>query len=149
MQISAINKQSGFSLLEVLIVITILGITFSLVTLSLPKSVEKEWQRDLETLTSNLNQAREEAATSGVPIRWVVSPQGWSFKQRNTAGDEVDLKRPLEPKSWSKQPVESQEKSILIGKEVFTPPLVLEFTRNNLKARIQRNETGRFQLISK
>ena len=148
MQTSAINKQSGFSLLEILIVITILGIAISLVSLTLPRPIEQEWQQDMQSLTSTLNQAREEAAVSGAPVKWMASSEGWRFKQVNTSGEEMDLPQPLEPKTWRKQPVNSKITTLIIGKEVFTPPLLLEFSRDHLTAKIQRNETGRFQLVS-
>jgi len=147
MQISA-TKQSGFSLLELLIVITILGFILSMATLALPNSNEKLWKEDLQELTATLNQAREEVAMSGAPIRWVSSSQGWSFRQINLQGDERPLGNPLQEKKWRLSPTLSSTEQLIIGQEIFTSPMVIELKHGTLSAKIQREKNGRFRLVN-
>jgi general secretion pathway protein H len=147
MQISA-TKQAGFSLLELLIVITILGFILSMATLALPNSNEKLWKEDLQELTATLNQAREEVAMSGAPIRWVSSSQGWSFRQINTQGEERVLGNPLQEKKWRLSPTLSSTEQLIIGQEVFASPMVIELKHGTLSAKIQREKNGRFRLVN-
>jgi general secretion pathway protein H len=147
MQISA-TKQSGFSLLELLIVITILGFILSMATLALPNSNEKLWKEDLQELTATLNQAREEVAMSGAPIRWVSSSQGWSFRQINLQGEERPLGNPLQEKKWRLSPTLSSTEQLIIGQEIFTSPMVIELKHGTLSAKIQREKNGRFRLVN-
>lgn len=147
MQISA-TKQAGFSLLELLIVITILGFILSMATLALPNSNEKLWKEDLQELTATLNQAREEVAMSGAPIRWVSSSQGWSFRQINTQGEERTLGNPLQEKKWRLSPTLSSTEQLIIGQEVFASPMVIELKHGTLSAKIQRERNGRFRLVN-
>ena len=147
MQISA-TKQSGFSLLELLIVITILGFILSMATLALPNSNEKLWKEDLQELTATLNQAREEVAMSGAPIRWISSSQGWSFRQINLQGDERPLGNPLQEKKWRLSPTLSSTEQLIIGQEIFTSPMVIELKHGTLSAKIQREKNGRFRLVN-
>lgn len=147
MQISA-TKQAGFSLLELLIVITILGFILSMATLALPNSNEKLWKEDLQELTATLNQAREEVAMSGSPIRWVSTSQGWSFRQINIQGDEKTLGNPLQEKKWRLSPTLSSTEQLIIGQEIFTAPIVIELTHGTLSAKIQREKNGQFKLVN-
>jgi general secretion pathway protein H len=147
MQISA-TKQSGFSLLELLIVITILGFILSMATLALPNSNEKLWKEDLQELTATLNQAREEVAMSGAPIRWISSSQGWSFRQINLQGEERPLGNPLQEKKWRLSPTLSSTEQLIIGQEIFTSPMVIELKHGTLSAKIQREKNGRFRLVN-
>ncbi len=147
MQISA-TKQSGFSLLELLIVITILGFILSMATLALPNTNEKLWKEDLQELTATLNQAREEVAMSGAPIRWVSSSQGWSFRQINLQGEERPLGNPLQEKKWRLSPTLSSTEQLIINQEIFTSPMVIELKHGTLSAKIQREKNGRFRLVN-
>ena len=147
MQISA-TKQAGFSLLELLVVISILGFILSMATLALPNNNEKLWKQDVEELIATLNQAREEVAMSGSPIRWVSSSQGWSFRQINLQGDERPLGNPLQERHWRLSPTSTSIDQLIIGQEVFTPQTMLELKHGNLSARIQREKNGRFKLIN-
>jgi type II secretion system protein H len=147
MQISA-TKQSGFSLLELLVVISILGFILSMATLALPNSNEKLWKQDVEELIATLNQAREEVATSGASIRWVSSSQGWSFRQISPQGDERPVGDPLKERRWRLSPTLTSIDQLVIGQEVFTPPTMIELKHGTLSARIQREKNGRFKLLN-
>jgi general secretion pathway protein H len=147
MQTSA-TKQAGFSLLELLVVISILGFILSMATLALPNNNEKLWKQDVEELIATLNQAREEAAMSGAPIRWVSSSQGWSFRQISLQGDERPLGDPLKERRWRLSPTLSSIDQLVIGQEVFTSPTMIEIRHGTLSARIQREKNGRFKLAN-
>jgi len=147
MQTSA-TKQSGFSLLELLVVISILGFILSMATLALPNNDEKLWKQDVEELIATLNQAREEVAMSGAPIRWVSSSQGWSFRQISLQGEERPLGDPLKERQWRLSPTLTSIDQLVIGQEVFTPPTMIELKHGTLSARIQREKNGRFKLVN-
>ncbi len=117
-------------------------------TLALPNTNEKLWKEDLQELTATLNQAREEVAMSGAPIRWVSSSQGWSFRQINLQGEERPLGNPLQEKKWRLSPTLSSTEQLIINQEIFTSPMVIELKHGTLSAKIQREKNGRFRLVN-
>jgi type II secretion system protein H len=147
MQISA-TKQSGFSLLELLVVISILGFILSMATLALPNNDEKLWKQDVQELIATLNQAREEVAMSGAPIRWISSSQGWSFRQINLQGDERPLGDPLQERHWRLPSTVTSTDQLIIGQEVFASPMIIEVKHDKMSAKIQREKNGRFKLVN-
>ncbi len=73
-------KQSGFTLLEILLVIVIIAVTAAMIVPSISSvglgSVADESKR----LRLVLRLAMDETQLSGQPLRWLATTDGWSFE---------------------------------------------------------------------
>lgn len=74
------NKHSGFTLLELLVVVTIIAVASAGVALSLPDSAQDQLEREGQRLAALLDAARAQSRASGVPVRWTPSQQGFAFE---------------------------------------------------------------------
>jgi general secretion pathway protein H len=79
-------SNSGFTLLEMMVVLVILGITLSLVTLSFRSPGTRPLLEQAQQLVLALNAARAESELQGRPIQFVLDPKGWHFYGRTAAG---------------------------------------------------------------
>lgn len=119
---SKYSRQQGFSLLEVLVVLAIIGIVTGTAGLSV-RAVQNE--RSLHTDARRLAQlfalAQAQARSSGRPVVWEYGPHGYRFSQAQASllmpaalaqrmatlpTPRQDASGPLRPRSWSpEQPV--------------------------------------------
>lgn len=80
------RRVHGFTLLELLVVVAIIAMATTTVTLALRDSGQTQLEREAQRLAALLESARAQSRTSGVPVRWRASPQGFYFDglARNT-----------------------------------------------------------------
>ena len=62
------SHEAGFTLVEMLVAITILAILLVVATLAIPNHDERYWKDNLDQLVGSLNMAQEESALSGTPM---------------------------------------------------------------------------------
>jgi hypothetical protein len=73
------SPQSGFTLVEMLVAITILVILMAVAMLTIPNHDDRYWRDNLDKLVASLNMAQEESALSGTSILAQIDAQGWRF----------------------------------------------------------------------
>ena len=73
-------RQHGLTLLELLVVLTIIGLVSSLVTLSLRDSPQRLVEQEAQRLAAQLEAARALARSNGVPLTWRATPEGFVFE---------------------------------------------------------------------
>lgn len=97
MQTSAVGNKgftaqaSGFTLLELLVVIALIAIATAGVSFSLRDSSDSALERDADRLAALLETGRAKARASGYPVVWRAQPQGFIFE---------GLPPPGLPKNW-------------------------------------------------
>lgn len=69
----------GFTLLELLVVLAVVGVVGLGISLSLRDSTEAELQRDAVRLSAWLESARSAAQAHGQPLRWKPAGNGFEF----------------------------------------------------------------------
>ncbi|MFM9880658.1 MAG: Tfp pilus assembly protein FimT/FimU [Burkholderiaceae bacterium] len=69
----------GFTLLELLVVITIIAIGSAGVSFAMRDSAETQVEREAQRLTALLEAARLQSRAVGVPVRWVATEAGFAF----------------------------------------------------------------------
>jgi general secretion pathway protein H len=78
------QRQRGFTLLELLVVLAIIAVGVAGVRLSLRDSQETQLTREAQRLVAMLEAARVQSRTRGVPLLWEPSPQGFVIRAAGT-----------------------------------------------------------------
>lgn len=79
-------KEAGFTLVELLVVVFIIGLMAGLVVVNLPRPASPA-EAHARALTRALHQAARESIISGQPMSWSVRAGGESRFERYVAGD--------------------------------------------------------------
>jgi general secretion pathway protein H len=88
-----VTPNSGFTLLELLVVIALIAVATAGVSLSLRDSADSALQRDAQRLAALLETGRAQARANGLPVVWRAQAQGAAFVFEG-------LPPPGLPKSW-------------------------------------------------
>jgi general secretion pathway protein H len=109
------SRPRGFTLLELMVVISIMAIAAAGVSLSLRDSGQAQLEREAERLAALLESARAQARANGVPVRWRPMPQGFRFEGLPAS---VQL-----PSQWLQPGVQAQPATpLVLGPEPLIPP---------------------------
>jgi type II secretion system protein H len=151
-------KQRGFTLIEVLVVLTIIGIMVGLVGVRLMPDDDRALRTEAERLALLLEQARDQAVASGEPIAFSVAQRRYRFWVRDAenqwvplSGDELLQERPLADHvqlaalQVNQTLLAAGERLLFLpsgGNAPFTADLVL----NSAHARIRGDSLGRVRI---
>ena len=91
------DGQAGFSLIEVLVVLLILSITFGMLSVSFFNTEQTQWRDMNRRLIVSLNHAKDETTLSGAPIVFQIDEKGWRFLAPNLKDELYVLGDPLTP----------------------------------------------------
>ncbi|MFM2398569.1 MAG: hypothetical protein RL341_726 [Pseudomonadota bacterium] len=84
-------RARGFTLVELLVVMVVVGIMLSLVQVAITPNPARVLSRDAERLAVILSAAQAQAAATGRAMRLEAVPGGWRFAQRSRNDQEFDL----------------------------------------------------------
>ena len=73
------SKNRGFTLLELLVVLSIMALATVGVGLAMRDGSQALLERDAERLAALLESARAQSRASGVPVQWLALPEGFRF----------------------------------------------------------------------
>jgi general secretion pathway protein H len=73
------NRARGFTLLELLIVISIMALATAGVSLAMRDSGQTQLERDAARLAALLESGRAQSRGTGVPVRWRADARGFRF----------------------------------------------------------------------
>ncbi|MDX8390475.1 MAG: prepilin-type N-terminal cleavage/methylation domain-containing protein [Mariprofundaceae bacterium] len=77
---------SGFTLLEILLVIVILAVASAMIAPNFARQADADLEEEAVYLASLLRMGAEEAQLTGVPLRWTAMEKGFRFEQAVGAG---------------------------------------------------------------
>jgi type II secretion system protein H len=148
--------EAGFTLIEILVALTIFAIVMGVAVLAIPNHDDRYWQDNLNQLVGSLNMAQEESAMAGMPIVAQVDSVGWRFFSpgtsttnagipiASTSGLMPDVYR---PQAWHK-PVEMAPLQMTLGGEQITQAMQIPIKQDNRQAIVSRNSNGRFSWLA-
>jgi len=111
----------GFSLLELLVVIVILGVTAGMVSLSVAPSEERLVATEMDRLAALFRLAQSESRVSGRPLVWKADGLGYRFLAGDVPrGEKPD--DPLRPRDWPFTVERVDAPTIVFGAEPLLPP---------------------------
>jgi len=129
-------SQRGFTLLELLVVLAIIGLATAGVSLSLPDA--KPLERDAQRLAALLESARSHARASAAAVEWRATARGFEFTgaSRPASGEEA-----LAARDWLAEGVQARierpagARTLRLGPEALIPAqtLVLSLDGRSLR----------------
>lgn len=140
------KKINGFSLIELLTVLVIIGIIASLTRLAIPNSEKRSWENETQQLVSVLNQANEESILLGVSFEVVIDDQGWRFYQTNARQERILMNDVFSPKRWDKPVLITGLNTFSIGDLSQNQGIEITLKRNDFSVKLLREPSGRFLL---
>ncbi len=74
------RRAAGFTLLELMVVVSIIAIAAAGVSFAVRDSAGAPLDRDAQRLAALLESARARSRLSGQPVRWIAQPEGFRFE---------------------------------------------------------------------
>ena len=108
------RRAAGFTLLELMVVVSIIAIAAAGVSFAVRDSAGAPLDRDAQRLAALLESARARSRLSGQPVRWVAQPEGFRFE---------GLPRDALPQGWLDAHTQVLGPGVLVlGPEPVIPP---------------------------
>ncbi len=148
-------RARGFSLLELLVVMVIVGLSLGMVSFSMSQNGQKDLQNDAQRISLLLQMARDEAIVRDRPVAFEADENHYGFLVKNDADWEPisddDLMRSREFKRapvtlvMTPQPDNnSAPLRIVFGREPVNKPFVLTLSQGDDSVSIQADGIGHF-----
>ena len=149
------RKSYGFTLLELLVVLVIVGITLGAVTLNALPNERQVLQNDAQRIALLLQTARDEAIVRNRPIAFeaeseryrflVYQDNKWQVLQQDDLLREREFKRPPVIITMSPRPAgQSTPLRIIFGREPVGIPFVLTLASGDAQVSIRADGIGHF-----
>ncbi|WP_225935505.1 type II secretion system minor pseudopilin GspH [Pseudomonas muyukensis] len=134
--------QRGFTLIELMVVLVIVGIASAAISLNIRPDPGKQLRADAERLARLLTLAQSEAQADGQPLRWHSDRDGYRFLR---ADGQALADGPLKPQRWQADTVRVQVKPagpLWLDGEWIGTPLTLHLRSGAVRMDLARSAAG-------
>lgn len=135
--------EDGFTLVELLVVVVIIGLAASVVMLSAP-SGRPSVAAEAEAFGARLVRAKEEAVLTNRAVGVVVGPEGYAFRVRTTGGWEPLQDKTFKNVDWGDGVLASLPERVQVNFEATgaAEPLALTLSREARRAEVSVDAAG-------
>lgn len=148
------NTQRGFTLIELMVVLIIIGIASAAVSLSIKPDPLHGLRRDADRLVQLLQIAQAEALADGRPITWLADVKGFGFSRHTEQGPGFDHFKgdpQLRPRAWDTAGMQVRvipRQQVVLKPEWFDSPLQLQLSDGQHSLSVRRTAAGQFRVIA-
>ena len=146
--------EGGFTLIEMLLVLSIVAILLTVAVLTIPNHDERNWRNNLDQLVSSLNAAQDESQMTGIPMRAEIGESGWRFSKSDPLAQTRESNQPAsfipdayKAQTWSK-PVIMDPLQLNLGAEYVSEVLRTTIEQEKRTATLIRSNDGHFSWAS-
>lgn len=152
------RRAAGFTLVEILIVMTIIGITLGMVSLNAIPSPRQELENEAKRLTLLLQLARDEAIVRNRQVAFEATPERYRFLVRTEEGWVPVIKDDLlRERQFRNAPIRllldppppgfNESMRIVFGREPVDKPFVLTLASGEHSVAIRADGVGHFTVV--
>jgi len=124
-------RGCGYTLLELLVVIAVLGIVAGMVSLSVAPTEYRKSKEEVNRLAVLFRLASDEARISGEPISWQADTNGYRFVQSDGVRGKSNSDDPLRPRAWPFEVRSLRASEVVFGREPLMTPAQIQIVTIN------------------
>ncbi|MGE7991495.1 prepilin-type N-terminal cleavage/methylation domain-containing protein [Pseudomonas sp. NPDC089554] len=140
------TRQAGFTLIELMVVLVIVGIASAAISLSIRDDPGKTLRADAQRLAQVLQVAHSQVQADGRSLRWQADSDGYRFLR---GAQVVQDDGPLRPQRWQAAPVSVRlepNQVLRVSGEWLGEPMRVLLTSGQQQVEVLRDAKGQVQV---